>query len=46
MRCRRPFIVSGGELTLQMLDLSFHPATKVYDSPPAPEGQQRHLPDR
>lgn len=33
VKCRRPFIVSGGELTLEMLDLSFNPASKVYDAP-------------
>lgn len=32
-RCRRPFIVTGGELTLEMLDLSYHPTAKVYDAP-------------
>ncbi len=31
--CRRPFIVTGGELTLDMLDLSFNPNAKVYDAP-------------
>lgn len=30
---KRPFIVTGGELTLEMLDLSFNPASKVYDAP-------------
>jgi hypothetical protein len=30
---RRPFIVSGGELTLDMLDLSYAPASKIYDAP-------------
>ena len=33
VKCRRPFIVSGGELTLEMLDLSFNPGSKVYDAP-------------
>lgn len=33
LKARRPFIVSGGELTLPMLDLSFNPASKVYDAP-------------
>ncbi|HAX42771.1 MAG TPA: hypothetical protein PLF84_19655 [Bryobacteraceae bacterium] len=33
LKARRPFIVSGGELTLGMLDLSFNPASKVYDAP-------------
>jgi hypothetical protein len=32
-RCRRPFIVSGGELTLGMLDLTFNAASKTYDAP-------------
>ena len=33
VRCRRPFIVTGGELTLDMLDLSFNPTARVYDAP-------------
>ena len=32
-KCNRPFIMTGGELTLDMLDLSFNPASKVYDAP-------------
>lgn len=32
-RCRRPFISSGGELTLGMLDLSYNSASKIYDAP-------------
>jgi hypothetical protein len=32
-KCRRPFIVSGGELTLDMLDLSYNPVSKIYDAP-------------
>jgi hypothetical protein len=32
-KCRRPFIVTGGELTLDMLDLSYNPHSKVYDAP-------------
>ncbi len=31
--CRRPFIVAGGELTLEMLDLSFNPLAKFYEAP-------------
>jgi predicted ATPase with chaperone activity len=31
--CRRPFIVTGGELTLSMLDLSYDAHAKVYDAP-------------
>jgi predicted ATPase with chaperone activity len=32
-RCRRPFISSGGELTLNMLDLSYNSVSKIYDAP-------------
>ena len=32
-KCRRPFIITGGELTLDMLDLSYNPHSKVYDAP-------------
>lgn len=32
-RCRRPFIATGGELSLSMLDLSFNRISKVYDAP-------------
>ncbi len=32
-RARRPFIVTGGELTLEMLDLSYNAVSKVYDAP-------------
>jgi hypothetical protein len=31
--CRRPFIVTGGELTLEMLDLSFNSLAKFYEAP-------------
>ena len=31
--CRRPFIVAGGELTLEMLDLSFNESAKFYEAP-------------
>jgi hypothetical protein len=33
MRCRRPFIASGGELSLSMLDLSYNNTSHVYDAP-------------
>jgi len=33
VRCRRPFIVTGGELSLGMLDLGYNEITKVYDAP-------------
>lgn len=32
--CRRPMVMVGGELTLDMLDLQFHPVTRYYDGPP------------
>jgi hypothetical protein len=32
-KCRRPFIITGGELTLEMLDLSYNKVSKVYDAP-------------
>jgi predicted ATPase with chaperone activity len=32
-KCRRPFIITGGELTLDALDLSFNKHSKVYDAP-------------
>jgi hypothetical protein len=31
--CKRPFIVTGGELTLEMLDLSFNSQAKFYEAP-------------
>jgi hypothetical protein len=31
--CRRPFVVTGGELTLEMLDLSFNALGKFYEAP-------------
>lgn len=31
--CRRPRIVAGGELTLDMLDLQFNPVSKFYSAP-------------
>lgn len=32
-RSKRPFITTGGELTMSHLDLSFNPASKIYDAP-------------
>src|SRR5205823_634284 len=32
-KCKRPFIVSGGELSLDMLDLRFNTTSKVYEAP-------------
>ena len=31
--CRRPVIITGGELTLHMLDLMFNPVSKFYEAP-------------
>ncbi len=31
--CQRPFIVTGGELTLEMLDLSFNSNARFYEAP-------------
>jgi len=33
IKCRRPFIVTGGELTLDMLDLNYNATSKIYDAP-------------
>ena len=33
IKCRRPFITSGGELTPEMLDLSYNATSKIYDAP-------------
>ncbi|MBL8233732.1 MAG: hypothetical protein JNL98_34865 [Bryobacterales bacterium] len=30
---KRPFIITGGELTLEMLDLAFKPDSRTYDAP-------------
>ena len=32
-KCKRPFIVSGGELSMEMLDLRFNATSKVYEAP-------------
>ncbi len=31
--CRRPFVVTGGELTLEMLDLRYDPVGNYYEAP-------------
>ena len=33
VRCRRPLVHAGGELTLRMLDLDFNPISKFYEAP-------------
>ncbi len=32
-RAKRPFIITGGELTMSMLDLSYNETSKIYDAP-------------
>ena len=34
VRCKRPTVTVGGELTVDMLDLQFNPITNYYDGPP------------
>ena len=31
--CKRPSVVAGGELTIEMLDLQFNPSTRFYSGP-------------
>jgi predicted ATPase with chaperone activity len=33
VRCKRPFLMTGGELSLDMLDLNYNPVSKIYDAP-------------
>ena len=33
IKCKRPFITTGGELTLEMLDLNYNATSKIYDAP-------------
>ncbi len=33
VRCRRPVVITGGELNLDMLDLSYSPISKIYEAP-------------
>ena len=33
VRCRRPVVITGGELTLEMLDLNYSPYSKYYEGP-------------
>src|SRR4051794_8181129 len=32
-KCKRPFIVTGGELTMDMLDLRYNETSKIYEAP-------------
>jgi hypothetical protein len=31
--CRRPFVIAGGELNLEMLELSYDPISHIYEAP-------------
>lgn len=33
MRCRRPRVMAGGELTIEMLDLQYNPVSRFYSAP-------------
>lgn len=33
VKCKRPFVVSGGELSLEMLDLRYNRTSKIYEAP-------------
>ena len=43
VRCYRPIILVGGEMTLEMLDLSFNPDSQILRSSFADKGQQRFV---
>lgn len=34
VKCRRPIVLTGGELTLEMLDLKYDATAKFYEAPP------------
>ncbi len=34
VKCRRPVVITGGELTLEMLDLEYDETAKFYEAPP------------
>ncbi len=34
VKCRRPIVLTGGELTLEMLDLQYDKTAKFYEAPP------------
>lgn len=57
LRCRRPVVVTGGELDLSMLDLSYSPTSGIYEAPVQLKatggvfvvddlGRQRHTPQQ
>ena len=55
VKCERPIVMTGGELTLEMLDLAYNPVSRVYEAPMQLKaaggvlvvddfGRQRHAP--
>ena len=44
VRIRRPVVMVGGELTLDMLDLTFNPLVEVLRGAAPAEGQRRRVP--
>ena len=42
-RIRQPVVVVGGELTLEMLDLTFNPIAKFYEAPIRAESHRRRV---
>ncbi len=57
VRCRRPVVVTGGELDLEMLDLAYSPISRIYEAPIQLKasggifvvddlGRQRHTPQQ
>ena len=46
VRIRRPVIVTGGELNLDMLDLRYNAGGELLPGPAALQGQRRRVPDR
>lgn len=33
VRCKRPVVITGGELSLSMLDLAYSPVSRIYEAP-------------
>jgi predicted ATPase with chaperone activity len=33
VRCKRPVVITGGELSLDMLDLAYSPVSRIYEAP-------------
>ena len=45
-RDQRPVVITGGELTLDMLDLRYNNGRQLLPGPAARQGQRRRVPDR